>query len=224
MREIVVNDRQYVCVKKQEQDGNVSYIFFSSELYHEQMQIKEEKFERKKQQGNKLLKKRKHPVLPSDAGWVQLIPCLQRTLQDIQNPYINGLEGFFILESSVDSEPEKILRLYKQRDVAEKFIRALKEGLELRPIRHWNNHCVIGIFFISFLANMLINLTQLLRNISPRKNVKLLKKHLQNLTLTVVYPENRFKFTVLSNISPEIMSLFGDFLRRYEDTSLKLRW
>ena len=222
--DITVNDRQYVCVKKREEDGSVSYIFFSPELYDEQMQIKEEKFERKKQQGNTLLKKRKHPVLPSDAGWVQLIPCLQRTLQDIENPDINGLEGFFILESSVDDEPEQILRLYKQRDVAEKFIRALKEGLELRPIRHWNNHCVIGIFFISFLANMLINLTQFLRNISPRKNVKLLKKHLQNLTLTVVYPKDRFKFTVLSNVSAEIMGLFGDFLRRYEDKSLNLRW
>ena len=221
--EIVVNDRHYLCVKKPEEDS-VPYIFFSPELYNEQMKIKEEKFERKKQQGNKLLKKRKHPVLPSDEGWVQLIPCLQRTLREIENPYINGLEGFFILESSVDDEPEKILRLYKQRDVVEKFIRALKEGLELRPIRHWNKHCVIGIFFISFLANMLINLTQILRRISPRKNVKLLKKQLINLTLTVVYPPNRFKFTVLSNVSPEIVGLFGDFLRRYEDKSLNLRW
>ncbi|MEM4258129.1 MAG: transposase [Candidatus Thermoplasmatota archaeon] len=150
--DIVVNDRTYFCVKKKEEDDSVSYIFFSPELYDEQMHIKEQKFIRKKQQGNKLLKKRKHPVLPFDEGWVQLIPCLQRTLQDIENPYINGLEGFFILESSVDTEPENILRLYKQRDVAEKFIRALKEGLELRPIRHWNNYCVIGIFFISFLC------------------------------------------------------------------------
>jgi hypothetical protein len=90
--------------------------------------------------------------------------------------------------------------------------------------QHWNNHCVIGIFFISFLANMLINLTQLMRKISPRKNVKLLKKHLQNLTLTVVYPENQFKFTILSNVSQEIVGLFGDFPRRNEDNSLNLRW
>ena len=223
--DITVNNRQYFSIKKpEEDDSSISYIFFSPELYNEQMQIKEEKFERKKQQGNVLLKKRKHPVLPSDKGWVKLIPCLQRTLLDIENPYINGLEGFFILESSIDAKPEKILRLYKQRDVAEKFIRALKEGLELRPIRHWNKHCMIGIFFISFLANMLINLTQLIRKISPRKNVKLLKKHLINLTLTIVYPENQFKFTILSNISPETLGLFGDFLSRYEDKSLNLRW
>ena len=124
----------------------------------------------------------------------------------------------------MDAKLEQILQLYKQRDVAEKFIRALKEELKLRPIRHWNKHCVIGIFFVSFLANMLINLTQLIRKISPRINVKLLKKHFQNLILTVVYPENLFKFTILSNISPEIVGLFGDFLRRYEDKSLNLRW
>jgi transposase len=46
--EIMVHDRQYFCVKKREEDGSVSYIFFSPELYDEQMQIKEEKFERKK--------------------------------------------------------------------------------------------------------------------------------------------------------------------------------
>jgi transposase len=59
-----VNNRQYFSIKKPEKDdddGSVSYIFFSLELYNEQMQIKEEKFERKKQQGNILLRKRKHP-------------------------------------------------------------------------------------------------------------------------------------------------------------------
>jgi len=44
-----------------------------------------------------------------------------------------------------------------------------------------------------------------------------------NLTLTVVYPPNRFKFTVLSNVSPEIVGLFGDFIWKFEDKSLKLQ-
>ena len=82
----------------------------------------------KKQQGNILLKKRKHPILHSDEGRVQFILCLQRILQDIENPYNNGLECFFILENSVDTTPEKIILIYKQRDFVEKFIRALKDG------------------------------------------------------------------------------------------------
>jgi transposase len=32
--------------------------------------------------------------------------------------------------------PAKILEVYKNRDHAEKFIRDLKEGAEMRPIRH----------------------------------------------------------------------------------------
>jgi transposase len=219
-----INCRPYYCVKKKENDGSVSYLYFSPEQYRIQMKIKEKKFQRQKEKGNKMLGKRKPTILPSDMGWVELIPSVQKTLFSMDNPYINGLEGFFILESSVDADPEKILRLYKERDKAEKFIRALKEGMELRPIRHWNTWSVIGIFFISFLANFLINLTQLLSKISPVKNVKLLKKSLINLTLTIVYPKNGFRFRILSNVSPQILAIFGDFVWKFGDKSLSLRW
>jgi transposase len=104
------------------------------------------------------------------------------------------VEGFFILESSVDEDPEKILKLYKERDKAEKFFRAMKEGLELGPIRHWNKWSIIGIFFLFFLANTLINLTLLKNKNPPVKNVKLLKKFLINLTVTIAYPKNGFRF------------------------------
>jgi len=221
-----VNDRHYSCIKRND-NGEVLYIFFSPELYETQLKNKVRKFERQKKKGNTLLKKRKTERIPSEKGWVELIPQLQKTLSELDNIYINGTEGFFILESSVDSEPEKILHLYKERDKAEKFIRALKEGLELRPIRHWSKNAIIGIFFVSFLANLLINLTLFLRRkvLSGRlKNVKLLKKFLINLTLTVVYPKKRFRFTVLSNVSPQILSIFGDFVWKYGDKSLDLRW
>ncbi len=52
---------------------------------------------------------------------------------------------------------------------------------------------------------------------SALKNVRLLKKFLINLTLTIVYPKNAFKFTVLSNISPQISRIFGDFVYRFHD-------
>lgn len=55
-------------------------------------------------------------------------------------------------------------------------------------------------------------------------NAKLLKKFLISLTLTVVYPKNGFRFTVLSNVSGQILALLGDFVWRYEDKSLALRW
>lgn len=222
-----INERQYSCVKR-DNDGEMLYIFFSPKLYETQTAIKQMKFERQKEKGNKMLKKRKVKKFPSDKGWVEIMPHLQKTLSELDNNiYINGVEGFFILESSVDSDPERILQLYKDRDKAEKFIRALKEGIELRPIRHWSKWAVIGIFFVSFLANLLVNLTLFLKRkvlAGKLKNVKLLKKYLINLTLTVVYPKNRFKFTVLSNVSPQILTIFGDFVWKYRDKSLNLRW
>ena len=100
----------------------------------------------------------------------------------------------------------------------------MKEGTELRPIRHWSTKAIIGYLTIVFLANCVTNLTLILAKNPLVKNVKLLKKYLNNLTLTVVYPPKAFKFVVLSNISEEILSILGDFILRYEDKSLKLRW
>ena len=223
VEEFELNERHYYCIKKKE--GNeVLYIFFCPELCEDQIKAKERKFKKAKERGNKILKKKKRERIPCDEGWVELVPCIQKIIIGMENPYITGIEGFFILESSVDAEAEKILRLYKERDKAEKFIRNLKEGIELHPIRHWNKWCIIGIFFICFLANFLINLTQILSKFSPVKNVKVLKKSLINLSLTIVYPPNGFRFHILSNVTPKIIAIFGDFIRRYEDKSLNLRW
>jgi transposase len=218
-----VNDRHYSCVKKT--DGKETlYILFCPELYESQIKAKKRLFEKNKKKGEKILKRRKKKKYPSEKGWVELIPHLQKTLLSIENPYINGIEGFLILESSVDDESEKIVRLYKQRDKAEKLIRNLKEGIELRPIRHWSKWAVIGMIFICFLANFLICLTLFLNKSSTVKNAKLLKKFLINLTLTMVYPKKRFRFSVLSNVSPQILEIFGDFVWSYQDKSLNLRW
>jgi len=63
-------------------------------LYEDQITAKERKFIRQKKKGNKILKKRKHPVFPSENGWVTLLPSVQKTLSEIENPYITGVEGF----------------------------------------------------------------------------------------------------------------------------------
>ncbi len=157
-------------------------------------------------------------------GYIILHGSLQKTLCPIYNPFINGLEGFFALESSVDDDPGKILPLHKERDKAEKFIRGLKDGLELRPIRHWSTLAVKGYLLLTFLTNFLVNLTLYLAKKPVVRDVWLLRKFLNNLTLTVVYPQNAFKFTVLSNVSNEVITILGDFIGKYEDKSLNLRW
>ena len=223
----VGSGREYLCVKIGD-SNEFKYVYFSRDLFDGQIQKKEKKFKRQIEKGNDLVKKaKKHKAIetiPSDAGWVELYPEVQATLKTIENPYINGLEGFFILESSADMDPEQVLLIYKDRGKAEKFIRDLKEGIELGPIRHWTTDAIIGIVFLSFLAKSIESLTLLSAKVSIDKNVKLLKKSLINLTLTIVKPENAFRFTLVSNISPQIREIFGDFLDKYGTKDLNLRW
>ncbi|NJD53668.1 MAG: hypothetical protein FIB07_12460 [Candidatus Methanoperedens sp.] len=227
MKRFEMNDSFYECVKLKKDDETI-YIFFSEKLYQEQLQKREKKYLKLLEKNDKDLKKVKKgkklgSVITKD-GYIILHGSIQKTLTPISNPFINGLEGFFALESSVDDEPEKILSLYKERDKAEKFIRGLKDGLELRPIRHWSPLAVKGYLLLTFLTNFLVNLTLYLAKKPVVRDIRLLRKFLNNLTLTVVYPKNAFKFTVLSNISNEVISILGDFTKKYEDNSLKLRW
>ena len=229
-RAIEIDDEEYLALKRKsdKREGEYIYVFFSKKLCEDQLRKKESKFRKRMKKGDELAKKaRKHKAVqmfPSKEGWIGLYPEIQQTLSNIENPYITGIEGFFILESSLDESPEKILGLYKQRDVAEKLIRCMKEGGELRPIRHWNKYAIIGALFICFLASAIINLTEKLCKNPDVKNFKLLKKYLGNLTLTVVYPENGFRIRVVSNLSPPIHAILGDFPMKYGDKNLHLRW
>ena len=224
---IIINEIEYKCVKVVEKD-EIQYIFYSKGLYKDQTKKRDKKFEKELEKNDsRLTKVKKGKTLEtyiSREGYILAKGVIQKSLDEIKNPFITGLEGYFILESSVDDEPEKILSLYKDKDKAEKLIRNMKEGTELRPMRHWTTNALIGHLFIVFLTNCIISLTQFLAKSPVVKNVKLLKKFLNNLTLTVVYPENRFRFSVLSNISEEILGILGDFIYKYEDKSLKLRW
>ena len=223
----VINGVEYQSVKVKE--GNeILYLFYSDELYKSQTKKRDKKFKRELEKNESKLKKiKKNKILKtyiSKEGYILAKGSIQKTLDEIKNPFITELEGFFILESSADDEPEKVLRLYKDKDKAEKLIRNMKEGTELRPIRHWSTTAIIGYLFIVFLTNCLINLTHFLAKLPVVKNLKLHKKYLNNLTLTVVYPENRFRFTILSNISEEIKLILGDFIDKYRDKTLELRW
>ena len=94
----------------------------------------------------------------------------------------------------------------------------------LRPMRHWSNDAIIGYILVIFLTNFLINLTLLRAKNTVVKNTKLLKKYLRKLTLVIIYPPTGFKFPFLTNICPEITAILGDFMKKYEDKTLPMRW
>ncbi len=225
--EVLINGVAYNCVKIVIEE-EVNYVFFSEKLKQEQLALKTRKFARELEKNRGVLKKTKAgkeiEEFLTEEGIVTTKGSLQKTLASIENPRINGLEGFFILESSLNIEPERALALYKDKDKAEKLFRNIKEGTELRPMRHWNKEAIIGYILVIFLTNFLVNLT-LLRARNPLvKNTKLLKKYLRKLTLVIIYPPTGFKFSLLANICPEITSILGDFIEKYRDKSLPLRW
>jgi len=209
----IINKRVYFCTKFKEED-ELKYIFFSPDLKKDQTIKREKKFQKALLKGDKIISKinKGKPIGEhiSRRGNIILKGEIQTSLSEIINPFLTGLEGYFILESTIDSKPEKILRLYKERDKAEKLIRDMKEGTDLRPIRHWNKQVVIGYLLIVFFTNCLVKLTHFLSNNSVIKNLKLLKKFLNNLTLTIIYRKNGLRDRFLSNFSEEIRAIFGE--------------
>jgi len=214
------NERKYKCVKIKER-GEIKYIFHCKKLYKDQKRKRNKKFKRELRKNDKLLSKvKKGKELArylSREGDIIAKGEIQKTLDKMINPYLTGLEGFFILESSIDDESYKILKLYKGRDKAEKLIRNMKEGTELRPINHMSKEAIIGYLTIVFLTNCLISLTHNLNGNINDKNLKLLKKKLNNLTVTVIYDKSVFKFSVLSNITLELRDLLGNSLKKFRE-------
>ena len=210
---LVINGKIYFYIKTKVED-EYQYIFFSPDLKKDQIKKRDKKFQRDLAKGDKILSKvnKGKPIGEhiSRAGNIILKGEIQTSLSEIVNPHITGLEGYFILESSVDSNPQKILRLYKQRDKAEKLIRDMKEGSDLRPIRHWNKTVVIGYLLIVFLTNCLVKLTHFLSKNTVLKNLKLLKKFLNNLTVTIFYGKSGLRNSILSNYSAEIRAILED--------------
>jgi transposase len=221
----ILNCLRYKCVKIKE-DGIFKYIYFCKKTYKDQKFKNNKRFQNELKRNDKILKKVKKEKeigrLLSREGEISIKGELNT--KEIINPYKTGLEGFFILECSKDLEPFKVLRLYKDRDRAEKLIRDMKEGTELRPIRHFSKKAIIGYLTIVFLTNCIIQLTHFLTKNSDVKNLKLLRKYLNSLTVTIVYNKSLFKFSVLSNILPEIEAILGTSIEKYEDKSLELRW
>lgn len=216
---LYANGIKYKCVKIK--DGDNKYIFYSKELYKKLKRIRGKKFKRELEKNDSLLTKIKKGKeigrFISREGEIIAKGTMQKNICEIKNPYITGLEGFFVLESSVDEEPYKILKLYKSKDIIEKLIRNIKEGTELRPINHITKEAVIGYLIVVFIANCIIQLSHFLNKSNVDKNLKLLKKSLNCLTVTFVYDKSVFRFSVLSNISQEIRGILGNSLKEFRE-------
>jgi len=216
---LYANGIKYKCVKIKEEDNK--YIFYSKNLYKKLKRNRNRKFKRELKKNEPVLAKVKKGKeierFISREGDIITKGVLQKSLIGGKNPYITGLEGFFVLESSVNEDAYKILKLYKSKDIIEKLIRNMKEGTELRPINHITKEAVIGYLIVVFIANCIIQLSHFLSKSNVDKNLKLLKKTLNCLTVTFIYDKSVLGFSVLSNISQEIREILGDSLKEFRE-------
>jgi len=216
---LYANGIKYKCVKIK--DENNKYVFYSKNLYKKLKRNRNKKFKRELEKNDPILarvkKGKEIKRFISREGDIIARGIIQKNIAHGKNPYVTGLEGFFVLESSVDEDPYKVLKLYKNKDIIEKLIRNMKEGTELRPINHITKEAVIGYLIVVFITNCIIQLSHFLSKSNVDKNLKLLKKSLNCLTVTFIYDKSTFRFSVLSNISQEIREILGNSLKEFKE-------
>jgi transposase len=219
-----INNTTYQCAIFQNGEEYI-YLFFCETLKTLQLATKARNHKRELEQNETLLKRAKagKPLAEYQTleGILIAKGSLQQQLVTMENPRINGLEGFFALQSSMKLTEEKALALYKDKDKAEKLMRSIKEGTELRPIRHWSDDAIIGYVLIVFLTNVMLALTHHNSRNNDVKNTKLLKKYLNKLTLVIHQPPTGGEKHFLANISPEIQAILGDFHHTFQEKYAK---
>src|SRR3989338_769915 len=103
---IYINGVKYKSVKVK--DENYKYIFHSKNLYKKLIKTRNKKFQKELKKNDKIIEKVKKvktiDKFISRIGEIITKGEIQTALCDVKNPYVSGLEGFFILESSVDDE------------------------------------------------------------------------------------------------------------------------
>lgn len=61
-------------------------------------------------------------------------------------------DGLYIILTTTDSPPEKVVQKYFDRDVIEKSFHSLKSTLSVQPVRHWLTGRIRAHIFICYLA------------------------------------------------------------------------
>ncbi|QQR71252.1 MAG: hypothetical protein IPI71_01630 [Methanolinea sp.] len=101
----------------QNRDGEEVRIFFCDDLACDRGRRKQGNLRKTGKEGKGSTKKVERGkdlgqyIAPE--GWIIARGHLQKIIGDIPNPYVTGLEGFFVLESTIDDDPENILSLQK---------------------------------------------------------------------------------------------------------------
>lgn len=97
------------------------------------------------------------------------------------------LDGKFVIQTTqVDWESEKVLNTYRGRSGAEDTINVLKNLIEIRPIRHWNEQRVKAHIFLCTLAFLILCVIRYAaRQAGIKHRIKTLMTELRKVKMTM---------------------------------------
>lgn len=199
-----------------EYPSRYDYFFFSEKLKRNQIEAKLRMAERKLTEAQEIqsalsrgkpLPKRfmlNNPLVDITYTYQTKLSNLteKQARKLVQDASINGREGFFCLVSSEKLTVKEALKIYRMKDSIEKIFQSLKNDIDIKPLRVWTTKSLCGAILIGFLAQLVISLMRYdydeLSAVSP----KFIKISLMNLTVTIVYGNNRRKSDIFSNFEP----------------------
>jgi len=213
--ELVDADRGVYGVKRT-YPSRTTYLYFSEQLYMQQMSSKRRKVERLLDEAlqvqrsidtNRGLPKRyqiNNPLIDCQYSYqtklAQLSDDEARAI--LQQASITGREGFFCLVSSEDLTAKEALIVYRQKDSLEKIFHSFKNEIDISPLRVWTEESIYGALIIGFIAQLFISLIRFEHQELKHTSPKFIKLSLMNLTVTVEYMSAGSQRHIYSNFSP----------------------
>lgn len=210
--------------KKIKQGNEFLYICHSPKLHEEQISKKQKKIDEQletikqlseKMKAGKKLKKKKLINLPDKI--IEQKTLIQEKLvtqtdkevrKYLEEIHINGREGFYILESSMNLTGKQAIVAYKNKDSVEKIINSLKNEIEIKPVRVWTESSIKGALVIGFLAQLFISLVRFESEKLKSFSTTTILNSLKNLTLTI----KNSKFGLIEQIISNIDSISKEIL------------
>ena len=117
----------------------------------------------------------------------------------VKNASITGREGFFCLTSSENLTLKEALILYREKDSVEKIMHSLKNEINIKPLRVWNDNSIYGALLIGYLAHLIISLIRYDEPELKNFSTKFIKISLSNLTVTIENLKSSRKRRMYSN-------------------------
>jgi transposase len=219
----LIDERYGVYGLKKKFPSRVNYLFFSEELYKQQMESKLRKVERlfaeavsiqQSIENNRKLPKKyriNNPLVECEYSYQTKLATLSEAeaKKILRKASITGREGFFCLVSNKDLTLREALAIYRQKDSIEKIFHSLKNEIEIKPLRCWSEESIYGALIVGFLAQLFISLIRFEHKELKHTSPKFIKISLMNLTVTVEYRKSGKKRHIFSNFNPISQVIFG---------------